>query len=344
MKYPERWKEIETECVSEIEFLCRLYREIDFKSWPEHKKTVDQQRGYPEPKIDIIPSPSKIKPRSYVQKETIKSMRNQENENSSSDDDESDDVEMTKLAKTLSSRAIKQIKHKPLITTKNNNMNVDHEDDDDEEKQKEKENAEDHDDDEEESNGKNNIYIGGDAFISVDVDKIDFSMDPKKVARDSLVMYLNLCKLWSEAVTRHQENLWLGEELYNDPILIAFICNKCPLLQYLCITLKKLFCSSNNNMPCERAFKYPKFAVGMYSHKYKLGTVIDLQNINEMQLNEEMQSKIEDHFDETPLFISKLMEVINMPDKFSKCQGLQDLYKEAIKRTKELQQQNPYWS
>ena len=349
-------KSIDAEIVKETQFICELYRKHDITNWPNEKKTIDQIRGHPEPKLDVI-NVSENYNKMINEPQLLSNDSNYLDD--SSDDDDSDDSDDSMNAGKARKYFCSKMKANIVSNRSNNNNNNNNNKNNDNLMNVDEYNQEttileidednDDQDDEEECNGlQSKLDKIHQRFkkklVGIDPNQIDYSMSSKEVAEKSMIVWLNLCDFWVSACMDYEPNMWLGEELYLDPLLAMYIANKLPLLEYLMINLKKLFAGSNNNMPCERAFKFPKFCIGMYGHKSSLETVADFQNINEMQLNQEMEDKINEGFDETPYLILQLIEVICLQQRFEKCEGIQKLYIEAQKRTKKLQKANPFWS
>ena len=330
------------EIVDQCAFLCKLYRQHDTSNWPRDRKTIDLINGKPKVSIEKIVPKIISKPTSFTQR-NAQEMEDSDNMMDTDDDDEdteSDENEigvmnLIKMNAKKMEEKNKLIQQRKRVTDNDDNHNhnkksmyIDSEVD--EEKEEEEEEEEDE--------------IIEDKHVDIDVNKIDFNMTPEQVAKNAMIVWLNLMELWTKATTEYSDNTWLANELYLDPLLICFIGNRMPLLQYLMILLKKLYASSNNNMPCERTFQFPKYCIGMYSHRLHLNTVTEFQNINEMQLNQEMNDKINNEFDETPYLIMKLMEIIKLQSRYKDCKGIQELWQGAERRTTSLQQQHEFWS
>ena len=315
--------------MEQSQFLCNLYRQHDTSRWPKNKKTIDLINGLP----DALPSKSGPKPSrpSSLLRAAESSMPMSDfttDVDSSSDNDDDMNYIGNKginfLTNIAAQNALDKDKDKSLDIMDNDKEEADDDDFQDEEKE----------------NGKFNRF----RLIKIDAKKIDFTIPPNKVAKDSMQLWLSLCDSWTKAIMSDPDNVWLAKELYLDPIIAVYIGYGLPLLQYHCINLRKLYASSNSNMPSERGLKYPKACIGIYSHKYDMNTVEEFQHINERQLNEEYNRLSENEFNEVPFIVKSLIEVISLQVIYKKCDSFQKIYNEACKKTDIIRANHKYWS
>ena len=170
---------------------------------------------------------------------------------------------------------------------------------------------------------------------------MNLSLSEKEIAQNSMSLWMSLCDDWNEILHSDPANLWLADELYRDPLLAVVILSRIPVCYYLTINLKKIYSNSCVNCSAERKLKFPKFAVGTYSHSFNMETVTELQGINEYLLNQDYIYREENLFNEVAYFILKLIEVIKLQDKFVPVKKLWD---EATERANIIFQNHKFYS
>ena len=312
------------EICKQTKFLRRIYREYDTSLWPTTYKTVDCARGYPQNfESHKTKATKKSKPTSLI---------NDMNDGDQTDPDhtdiDSEDSEDENYGNHSKNILLQYAAERETKSNKNNPKSSD--------KQEMDEDSENDDDPTKILNGKN--------YVNINVEEIDFSMPDGVVATKSMTLWLHFCDSWIEAMMSDSSNLWLLEELYRDPLLAVYILNCFPVAQYLAINMKKLFGVSNSNMPAERALKYPKHAVGIYSHRLLLDTVAEYANINESILKDELNFRTENEFNEVHFLTKNLIEIIGLESKYSYCSALITVYETAKETVQQMHHQHQYWS
>lgn len=310
------------EVCKQTKFLRKLYREKDTRLWPQEYKTVDCERGEPQNDDDDEISSTK----SQKSKPTSLLHDNDGEDTDANitdiDSEDSDDEDQLSQSASVLMKIAMDKKSSKKKTSDKEEMDADEESDDEEDSR----------------------VLDGRNYVNINVEQIDFSMPDKVVATKSMTLWLHLCDSWIDAMMSDPANLWLLEELYRDPLLAVYILHAFPISQYLAINMKKLFGVSNNNMPAERGLKYPKHAVGTYSHRLHLDTVSEYANINEKLLKQEINYRTDHEFNEVHFLVKSLIEIIGLQTKYDYCSALTAIYATACETVAVMQEENIYWS